>query len=88
MLHDNRPEETSWKYSGDRMVRLLDKLTADLPETDPYAGIAEFAPTAQQLQRVVVHEDDTWRARGGGRQIQRMRKAELVRIPERFRGTF
>ena len=52
------------------------------------AGIPEFAPTGPQLARVVVHEDDTWRARGGGRQIQRMRKGELVRIPERFRGTF
>ena len=70
------------------MVRILDKLTAHLPEDDPYAGVAEFAPTAPQLRRVVVQEDDTWRARGGGRQIQRMRKADLVRIPERFRGTF
>ncbi len=88
VLGDNRPRTTSWKFSGDRMVRLLDKLTADLPQDDPYAAIPEFAPTAPQLSRVVVQEEDTWRARGGGRQIQRMRKAELVRVPERFRGTF
>ena len=69
---------------------MLDKLTADLPEDDPYAGIPEFEPTVGQLRRVVVHEEEThtWRARGGGRQMQRMRNAELVRIPERFRGTF
>ena len=88
VLTDNRPHTTSWKYSGDRMVRFLDQLTADLPEDDPYGGIPEFAPTAPQLRRVVVQEDDTWRARGGGRQIQRMRKADLVRIPKRFKGTF
>ena len=88
VLNDNRPVESSWRFSGDRMVRILDKITADLPESEPYARIPEFAPTAQELARVVVREDDTWRARGGGRQIQRMRKAELVRIPDRFRGTF
>lgn len=88
VLNDGRPRTTSWKFTGDRMVRLLTKLTADLPDEDPYAGIPEFAPTPQQLKRVVVHEDDTWRARGGGRQVQRMRKGELVRIPERFAGTF
>jgi hypothetical protein len=70
------------------MVRALDEMTADLPPTDPYAGIAEFAPTAEQLRRIVVKEEDTWRARGGGRQLQRMKTAELVRIPERFKGTF
>ncbi len=88
VLADNRPRTTSWKFSGDRMVRILDRMTADLPESDPYAGIPELAPTAAQLSRVVVQEDDTWRARGGGRQLQRMRKGELVRIPERFKGTF
>jgi hypothetical protein len=88
VLTDNRPRTTSWKFSGDRMVKILDKMTADLPEDDPYAGIPEFEPTTHQLRRVVVQEDDTWRARGGGRQIQRMRKGELVRIPDRFRGTF
>jgi hypothetical protein len=88
VLTDNRPSTTSWKHSGDRMVRALDEMTADLPPTDPYAGIAEFAPTADQLRRIVVKEEDTWRARGGGRQLQRMKTAELVRIPERFKGTF
>ena len=88
VLSDNRPRTTSWKFSGDRMVRILDRMTADLPTQDPYAAVPEFAPTAQQLRRVVVHEEDTWRARGGGRQLQRMRQGELVRIPERFRGTF
>jgi hypothetical protein len=88
VLSDNRPSTTSWKFSGDKMTRLLDRMTEHLPAEDPYAAIPTFAPTAGQLQRVVVREDDTWRARGGGRQIQRMRKGELVRIPERFRGTF
>ena len=88
VITDNRPRTTSWKFSGDKMVRILDRMTADLPEQEPYAAIPEFAPTTHQLRRVVVQEDDTWRARGGGRQLQRMRKADLVRIPERFRGTF
>jgi hypothetical protein len=88
VLADNRPSETSWRFSGDRMVRILDNTTSHLPAEDPYAGIPEFVPTTHQLQKAVVHEGDTWRARGNGRQVQNMRKGPLVRIPKRFRGTF
>ena len=86
---DNRPDDhSSWKFSEDKMVRILEKAAAGLPEHQTPAALPEFAPTSEQLGKVVVEEGDTWRARGGGRQVQWMRKGDLVRIPERFRGTF
>ena len=46
------------------------------------------ASALRVLRETVVNEGDVWRARGKGRQIAYMRKGELVRIPERFKGTF
>jgi hypothetical protein len=78
---EGRPGTTSWRFGGDTMVSLLDKIAkkADLDAVKP------FEPTPALLEGIVREEEDTFRARGG-RQVPAMKKAELVLIPERFRG--
>jgi hypothetical protein len=63
------------------MVSLLDKVTK---KAEP-EQLAPFTPTRQLLDGIVRAEDDTFRARGG-RQVPAMKKADLVLVPERFRG--
>ena len=76
---EGRPGTTSWKFGGDTMVSLLDKVTKG---ADPDL-LAPFEPTPELLDGIVRAEDDTFRARGG-RQVPAMKKADLVLIPERF----
>lgn len=78
---DGRGDITTWAHGGDPMVELLDQIAADVDS----AAVEEFVPRRRKLAQIVeARPDGTWRATGRG-QLDGMRKAPLVRIPERFR---
>ncbi|HJQ06853.1 MAG TPA: glycosyltransferase family 2 protein [Nocardioides sp.] len=80
---DGRAEETSWRFTGDEMVALLDRITADL--ADP-ASVPEFNPVPDQLAKIVQTFDNGVTRATGRRQVQAMEARPFRRIPARFSG--
>lgn len=78
---DGRAASSSWRLGGDRMVSLLDAISAS---TD-LSTVRPFRIRHQQLREVVQGKPDgSWRATGGG-QVQAMTHRPLVALPDRFR---
>lgn len=75
-----RAEGSSWSRSGDDLAALLTRVT----ETAP-ADVPEFDPAAVDPRSLVLREGDLYRAPREG-QVPVLRKAPLVRIPERYHG--
>lgn len=84
VAEDGRSENTSWRRGGDELVALIEEITAGVTDV---STIADFKPWEGQRRAGLVIEMPTgnWRAPRGN-QVNRMRKAELVRVPERFHG--
>lgn len=79
---DGRAKETSWRFNGDEMVDLLDRMNADAP-ADP-ATVEEFSPKPKRLDGIVQSFDNGVTRATGQRQVQAMEKRPFRRIPERF----
>ncbi|GAB4011609.1 glycosyltransferase family 2 protein [Nocardioides ultimimeridianus] len=80
---DGRAGETSWQFSGDEMVALLDRITAGLG--DPGA-VPELEPDPEELARIVQTFDNGVTRATGRRQVVAMELRPFRRIPERFSG--
>lgn len=80
---DGRAGETSWQFTGDEMVGLLDRITEGL--TDP-AAVPEFAPDVEELGRIVQTFDNGVTRATGRRQVVAMEARPFRRIPARFSG--
>ena len=78
---DGRAKSTTWSNTGDEMAAQLDALVAGV---DP-ATVPEFDPYAVDVSRLVVEGDRCFRAPREG-QLHAMRRASLVRVPDRMLG--
>ena len=79
---DGRAETSSWKFSGDDMVALLDEINADLPRD--IADLRVFQPGNVELAGIPVTFDTGVTRATGRRQVPAMRARPVVRIPDRF----
>ncbi len=82
---DERAAESSWQFTGDEMVDLLDQINAEAPE-DP-AQVPVFDADPDALAQIVQTQANGVSRAGGLRQVKAMRRRPVRRIPERFLGT-
>lgn len=81
---DGRADATSWQFTGDEMVGLLDRINdgvgADISD------LQEFRPPVEKLAEIVQTFDNGVTRATGNRQVGAMERRPLLRLPERFRG--
>lgn len=80
---DGRAGATSWQFSGDEMVALLDRLNEGVADVDQ---VAVFEPPRDRLADIVQTFDNGVTRATGARQVVAMERRPLRRIPDRFRG--
>jgi len=80
---DGRADASSWQFTGDEMVALLDRIN-DGVGTD-VSALREFAPPRAKLAEIVRTFDNGVTRATGNRQVAAMERRPLLRIPERFR---
>lgn len=83
---DGRAAASSWQFTGDEMVQLLDRVNAELP--DDVADIPEFSASPSRLDGIVQTFDGGVTRATGARQAVAMERRPARRIPPRFRGAF
>lgn len=78
--HDGRAGASSWQFSGEEMVDLLDRINHDAGDV---AGLREFRPPKDLAGIVRTFDNGVTRATGA-RQVAAMSRRQLWVIPERF----
>jgi len=80
---DGRADATSWRYGGDAMVELLDRVNEALDRS----AVRNFRPPLRRLHTIVQEQPNgMFRAVGRG-QVLAMETLPFVRVPERFVGS-
>lgn len=79
---DQRAANSSWQFTGDEMVDLLEEINAAASQ-DP-GSFVEFDPAAHALGSIVETADNGVSRATGGRQVKAMRNRSFERIPARF----
>jgi len=78
---DGRARRTNWKFGGEAMVDLLDRIVARLKDD----AVKPFEADERLFTGIVRQEGEVFRARGP-RQVQAMRRQPFVSVPARFAG--
>jgi len=82
---DGRASETSWQFTSDEMLDLLDRLNADLgPDL---SRLEDFVPRPEVLEEIVKTLPNGITRSTGARMVRAMQRRPFRRIPTRFRGT-
>jgi hypothetical protein len=84
MVNEGRAPQSSWQFTSDEMVALLDEVNQTAP-ADP-AELPEFSIGPEILETLVRTMPNGVRRARGARQVTAMQKRPLVRIPQRFAG--
>ena len=82
---DGRASATSWQFTSDEMLDLLDRLNDEVGP-DP-SGVPEFAPHPDRLAEIVTTSPNKVTRATGARMVPAMTRRPFRRIPPRFRGT-
>jgi len=82
---DGRAAATSWQFTGEEMVDLLDRIVAAIGP-DPSA-VREFEPRPEILDPIVKRLDNGIVRTTGVRLVTAMERRPIRRIPAHFRGT-
>lgn len=85
---DGRAAATSWQFTSDEMLDLLDRLNAEVgadlgPDFDK---VADFVPNPARLAEIVTTLDNGITRSTGARMVPAMERRPFRRIPARFRG--
>jgi hypothetical protein len=84
MVNEGRAPKSSWQFTSDEMVALLDEVNAEAP-ADP-AELPLFTITPDRLAGMVRTMPNGVRRATGRRQVRAMRERPLKRIDPRFHG--
>jgi hypothetical protein len=81
---DGRASQTSWQFTSDEMVDLLDRLNASIgPDLDE---VGDFRPPRDALAKIVKTFDGGVTRATGARMVPTMERRPFRKIPDRFRG--
>ena len=84
MVEEGKAGATSWRFTSDEMVALLDEVNAKIPADA--AELPPFVPAPKRIAEIAQTFPGGLTRATGGRQVSAMRARPPRRIPPRFRG--
>lgn len=82
---DGRAAATSWQFTSDEMLELLDELNQEVGADT--SGVADFVPSTDRLAEIAQRFPNGVTRATGARMVPAMKRRPFRRIPSRFRGT-